>query len=981
MSLRKLLALFPLLAFFLTAQPAAKTETKPAPLPVPRVIDWPDALGWKRIQAPVVSPDGLWMAYQLVPNEGDSEVIVREVKTGKDQKFAIGEIPTPAGPGPMFGEAGPRNVQFSDDGKWLAFASFPIRKDAAKLKKERKPLPTKWTLVELATGKKTEFERVRRFAFSGERGGWAAILRSAAEGQKWSGSDLLLQELATGQQLNIGNVAEFAFNKKGDWLAFAIDAQDSIGNGLQLRSMATGAVLPLDSAKATYKSVTWTEEGDGLAVLRGVEDKSFEDKLYSVIAFKNFAGATPEKTVFDPKDDKSFPAKMTVSPNRAPVWTKNLSALVFGIHELKAKKKDDKKDETAAAPRPPAAPGAGPGGPPADDKDRADLVLWHWRDRRLQAQQQVEESRDKNFNYLSLYWVAEKKFVRLADEQTRQVTVPEPHHTAIGVDINPYELKGSLDGRRYQDLYAINLQTGDKKLAVKQNRWYYGASPDGQLFAYYDDGHFFVYDLAKGESRNVTKAITATSFINTEDDHNVSKPPTRFLGWSSDSAWLLISDNFDLWKVPVGAGKAVNLTGNGKKDQIRYNRVRLDPEEKGIDFAKPVYLSAYGEWTKKSGFARLDPQAKAPKMLLWEDASYGQLLKAKKADAYFLTRETASEYPNYHATNADLASPVKLTDANPQQKDFYWSSGVRLIDYTNAKGVKLQGALFLPANYEAGKSYPTVVYIYERLSQGLHNYQNPGVGGGFNRSIYNSAGYAVLMPDIRYVVNDPGMSAVWSVVPAVEAAVATGIVDRARVGIQGHSWGGYQTAFLVTQTKTFKAAVAGAPLTDMVSMYSSIYWNTGSANQPIFESSQGRFTGGYWEIPEAYIRNSPVYHARNVETPLMILHNDKDGAVDFTQGIEYFNTLRRLEKPVILLQYKGENHGLRKPENMKDYAQRMREFFDHHLMGKPAPNWLTEGVPHLKLKDHLDERGLPAARPVPTPEAPKPSSITTDPAN
>ncbi len=95
------------------------------------------------------------------------------------------------------------------------------------------------------------------------------------------------------------------------------------------------------------------------------------------------------------------------------------------------------------------------------------------------------------------------------------------------------------------------------------------------------------------------------------------------------------------------------------------------------------------------------------------------------------------------------------------------------------------------------------------------------------------------------------------------------------------------------------------------SMYSLIYKNTGGANQAIFESSQGRFKGGYWDNMEAYIRNSPVYHATNVKTPLMILHNDKDGAVDQTQGIEYFNTLRRMGKPVILLEYKGENHGLR----------------------------------------------------------------------
>lgn len=227
---------------------------------------------------------------------------------------------------------------------------------------------------------------------------------------------------------------------------------------------------------------------------------------------------------------------------------------------------------------------------------------------------------------------------------------------------------------------------------------------------------------------------------------------------------------------------------------------------------------------------------------------------------------------------------------------------------------------------------------------------------GFNKSVYTSNGYAVLMPDIIYQVNDPGMSSVWCVLPAIRAAVADGIVDGDRVGIHGHSWGGYQTAFLITQTDLFKAAVAGAPLTNMISMYSSIYWNSGSANQPIFESSQGRFSGGYWENIEAYARNSPVYFANRVKTPLILLHNDKDGAVDWNQGIEYFNTLRRLKKPVVMLQYKGENHGLRKSPNQIDYTIRMREFFDHNLKGKPAPKWLKEGIPHLKHKKHIEER-------------------------
>ncbi len=924
-----------------------------------------DVLGWKRIQSPIVSPDGQWLAYQLAPNEGDSEVIIRSVKDGKDSKFPVGEVPAPA-----FNFAGPSaaaaaNLAFSEDSKYVAFTVFASQKEAKRLKKDKKPAINKVTLLELATGKKTEFERTRQFAFNGKRGGWFAVLRTPAEGQKWQGADLLLTELATGNELNIGNASEFAFDKKGDWLAFAIDAQDMAGNGVQLRNMATGAVMPLDSAKAVYKSLAWTEAGDGLAVLRGIEDKGFEDKLYSAVGFTSLQAA-PVKTVFDPKADKGFPAGMTISPNRPPMWTKDLSALVFGIHEVKAKKKGAEKpgDEAAAkAPDPPKPPM-----PAGDDKERADLVLWHWLDKRLQPQQQVQEQMDKNFSYVSIYRAAEKKFIRLADDSLRQVAVPEPHVWAIGTDVTKYELQGSLNGQRFADIYAIDLKTGEKKMLLEKSRYYYGPSPDGGKIAYYDDGHYFIKDLSSGEERNVTKAITSTVFWDQEDDHNVPKPPARFLGWSKDSNAILLSDNWDLWAAHW-SGKPVNLTVNGKKDKIRYrNRFRLDPEEKGIDLQAALYVSSYGEWTKKSGVSRIDPGSKAPKQLLWDDAMFAQMIKAKDADAFFYTRETGAEYPDlYIAASAALDGGKKLTDANPQQKEKQWSAGVKLVDYTSAKGDKLQGALFLPANYEPGKKYPTIVYIYEKLSQGANAYAQPA-SNGFNKSVYTSNGYAVLMPDIVYKLNDPGMSAVWCILPALEAAIATGVVDRGHVGLHGHSWGGYQTAFMVTQTDAFKAAIAGAPLTDMISMYSSIYWNTGSANQPIFESSQGRFTSSYLDNMEAYVRNSPIFHAMKVKTPLVILHNDKDGAVDFTQGIEYYNTPRRLQKPVIMLQYKGENHGLRVPANQKDYTMRMKEFFDHHLKGAPAPKWMEEGVPLLKVKEHLDERdpspeSTPAAKP------------------
>jgi acetyl esterase/lipase len=448
-----------------------------------------------------------------------------------------------------------------------------------------------------------------------------------------------------------------------------------------------------------------------------------------------------------------------------------------------------------------------------------------------------------------------------------------------------------------------------------------------------------------------------TSFVNVEDDHNVEDPPSNVVGWASDSQSVLISDLWDIWQIPVAASaQAVNLTVNGKKDQIRYRgRIRIDPDEEGIDLSKPQYFSAMAEWTKRAGYGILEPGTPGLKMALWEDASIGRLQKADKADVWIYSRETPTDATSIFVTDASLAGGRKFVDTSAEADPYLWTSGERLIEFKNDKGARLQASLYLPANYEEGKQYPTIVYIYERLTQGHYQYGRP-TANGFSRQSYTSNGYAVLMPDITYYVNDPGMSAVWALVPAVKAAVATGVVDPARVGLHGHSWGGYQTAHTITQTDTFAAAIAGAPLTNMISMYSIIYKNSGGTNGAIFESSQGRFTGGPWEQWEAYTRNSPVAHATKVKTPLMILHNDEDGAVDFTQGVEYFNTLRRLEKPVIMLEYPGENHGLRRPANQQDYTVRMKEFFDHYLRDADAPDWLEYGVPRLKMGEHIDER-------------------------
>lgn len=953
-------------------------KAAPAPASTKKALTLAEADTWRSVRSAGLSPDGKWFAHRVGAGEGETDVILRNLGDGKETKF--------------LGGGGFGTSTFSLDSKWFAFTYTPSTKSG--LFGLLRP-KAKIVLVNLTNGEKTEIEGAGSFRFNGEAATHIVYRKVIDQPAAPSGppggapaappappapnTDLVIRDLATNTDFVLGNVAEYDFNKSGTWLVTLIDASGQIGNGVHLRDMKTGAVTVLESGKAGYRSLSLNEETTAFTVLKATDEAGYDSKATSIIGFTDI-GPKAEKVVYDPKTDKGFPADMGITGGAT--WTDSLDGFSFSITERKKKgseptpapkdvKKDDtKKDEKKEEKKAPVLSG-GSGAKP-------ELVVWHWKDERLQPMQEKQAASDRVNNYSAVYWTKDKKFVRLADDKLKSVSLAGKQKYAIARDSKPYEYMSYLNGKLFTDIYVVDPKTGASKKAVeKLSSVFFGGagvstSPTGTHFSYYKDGHYHVYDMTTGKSVNVTEKV-ATSFVDTDDDHNFDKPATPSFGWSRDGKFVLLSDGWDIWQVAADGTSSENMTANGKNRAIRYRLVgNLEPDFKpGTDLTKPIYVSMYGEWTKKDGFGRFDSsKAKGPlssslpavglspvDMLLWGEAAYGVPTKARKADVFAYTRQTAVEYPDYHVTDATFKDAKKVTDANPQQKDYKWTAGAKLIEYKGVGGKKLQGALFLPADYEPGKKYPTIVYIYEKLSQGIHRYQPPSqwaIG-----SIYTSNGYAVLMPDITYRLNDPGVSAKECIIPALDAAVATGIVDNDKLALHGHSWGGYQTAFMVTQTDRFKCAIAGAALTDLVSMYSGVYWNVGMSNQPIFESSQGRFTGGYWEQQEAYIRNSPVYHATKVKTPLLLLHNDKDGAVDFTQGVEYYNTLRRLQKPVVMLQYKGENHGLAKPENRKDYAVRMREFFDHHLMGKPAPDWWTEGVPHLKMDDHLKNRPKP----------------------
>jgi dipeptidyl aminopeptidase/acylaminoacyl peptidase len=1008
-----------------TAIPYGATSAAPASKWTPamsagRQLTLPDLLSWKGIRLPQLSNDGKWFAYVLAPNEGDAEVVIRPtVADGKEWRFPAGDATAGGGRGGGAGApaapTGPA-LAISGNGRWVAFLEYPAAAIAGRDGAGRGGRGTggtntasapagiaKLAVVDLNSGAKREFERVRSFRFAGEKSNWIAIQHAAPDAGATTGAAAgapaggrgggaggaggaggtpaptgtmleLVNLSATGATAFVGDVSEFAFDDSGDWLAYAISVADQVGNGVQLRQLSTGVVRALDARKASYRRLVWGDSSDALAVLRTVSDTAGGDEEASVVAWRHAASAEPQTVEISAKT-AGISGGLVVSSDRAPEWGEAQKTLFFGLREPRP----PRPRQQGAGFTPPSpggvAPGAGNTGQvaaaPQTDAEVPSLILWHWKDPRLQSQQQVQEQQDRAFSYLAAFTFGSGRVAQIADGKMRDVVVGPKDTWGVGTDISAYERELNIKGSAFRDLYAVNVTTGERKpIQMKVpgaggfgggGRGGFGVSnfsPDNSQYIYYDAGDWKVYDFSSAATRTISTGVPA-KFWNTEDDHNQVKPPINgaLVGWSKDGKNVFVRDNWDVWRLPTTGAGAVNITGNGLKEQIRYQaRLLFDPKERSIDMDKPLFFKAYGEWSKKEGLSQVDPVKGGAKAVSWEDAKV-DYRRARDADVWVYSRQTVVKYPDWYSADAGLRNERRLTDANPQQKDVAWTPGARLIEYTcDNGGGRHQAVLYLPAGYEQGKKYPMLTYIYEKLSQEFNVYSEPNATRYSNPSVFTSRGYVFLKPDIVYHVNDPGRSAVWCVVPAVKAAIATGIVDPARIGLQGHSWGGYQTAFITTQTKIFKTAIAGAPLTDMVSMAGSVYWNSGGSDNAIFIASQGRFTGGPNDVPEAYTRNSPQQFAQNLSNPLMILHDDRDGAVDFNQGITYYNHLRNLGKDVVLLEYVGENHGLTRPANQKDYALRMTEWFDTFLRDQPAPDWLKDGVPRLKMEEHLRER-------------------------
>ena len=925
-----------------------------------KILTLADYGPWKRITAAAISDNGAWMTYTFTPNDGDDTLFVRALD--HDQLYTM---PTGAaevgGRGGRGGFGGGGSVQFSDNSQWIAYFVNPPggaangrgrgagnggrggrggRGAGASRAGDNGAsvgVVRHLELLNLATGDRYDVPGASAFRFAAGSQ-WLAIKMNGTPGDtSHRGTDLLLRRLTTGVTQNIGNVDEYDFDTAGNLLAYIVDATGRLGNGAYVIDLSTGETRALDSKPMEYAGLVWRDSSTSLAVLRGEKPKDKQQRENVLLAWSDAAAPGTAVVEWDPGHDPAFPKGFVLSEFSAPRWSPDGTRLFIGIKE---------QQDTL----------------PKAEAPQADVDVWHWKDVELQSQQMLQINQLRRATISSAFILAGRRFVQLADSAMKTVTPTADGRWAIGRDPTPYEYDYSEGAPARADYYRISTGTGERTLIAKHLLRTMGTSPDGKWFLYLENRHVMAYDLATGKTLNVD-AATGKSFIDTDNDQAAEKPIWGVAGWSKDGRAVLLYDKYDVWSLPLDGAKGRDLTGGaGAAQQVELRLARLGGGGRGgrggfgfgggpaetVDLSQPQLLTAYGEWTKKSGYWQLPAGGGTPTPLLFADKMIGEAQKAKDADRVIFTEQTFREFPDYWVSDAKFSVPRKLTEANPQIADYAWGRRV-LVDYTNSKGKKLQGTLTLPADYQPGKKYPMLVYIYEILSNTDHQFSMPVYDDRPHMSEYASDGYLVFEPDIVYEIGKPGSSALDCVTAGVKKVIALGYADPNHIGLQGHSWGGYESSFILTQTNMFKAVVTGAPLTDLVSMYDELYKQSGQWNGGILETSQGRMGANVtpWNATKLYESQSPVFNVTKIQTPFMILQGTADGAVDWDQGLEFYNAARRNGKKVIWLSYPGEPHHLAKTPNQKDFQIRMKQFFDHYLKGAPEPDWMKNGVPQV----------------------------------
>jgi hypothetical protein len=967
-----------------------------------KVLGIDDYAKWRSINGSSISADGKWVTYDLA--------FMNTAPTEAHPVLHLVHLPD----GQQTDVANATGGAFSPDGKWLAYLVDPSGgarggrggrgggAQGGRGQNAPPAAPRRAELRNLATGAVQSWQDIQSFTFSANSshlvlqrrapgaananggrgaaggggapvGGAAGANGAAAEGAGGAhGADVILHDLASGHDQLLGSVGDIFFNKKGDLLAYTVDAAPRDGNGLFVLDLKNDRVSTLDNDARVYSRLTWNDGGTGLAVLKGVDVDKMRERDNILLVYSDVqsvlgdAEGAPVK--LDPAKTASFPKGFVLSDRAALDWSGDNKRVFFGIKE------QVEAPDTSARRR--------------NADEYADVDVWNSRDERIQSVQMIRADQDRNFTYREAFVVPDAKFVTLADSTMRDVEVSQDGRWAVGRDTRGYVSDYKAPAA---DVYRVNTTTGERTLIAKDQligQHVFGISPDGNYFLYWKDNKFQAYNLDAGTSKTLGGG-TNVSFVDAEYDHPGPKPSYGISGYTTDGKGFVATHEYDLYYMPFDGSAPTNLTkGVGAKNETQFRYVQTMPDTTGgaaagggpggfgggrggagratkIDLSQPMTLHAYGQWTKKDGFYSLANGELTP--IVYEDASFSNPTRATKADVYLFTRQTFTEYPDLRVSGPDFKTAKKISDANPQQSGYLWGHRM-LIDFKDPHdGHHLQALLTIPDDYKPGEKRPMLVNFYEKNSQNMYRYSAPSYLTGMGSMPIEgvSRGYLELIPDVYYHTGRSHTDMLEAVETAVKKVIAMGYVDPKHIGINGHSFGGEGAAFIGTRSRLFAAVGVGAGVTDLFQDFNqnwgwayAIPGGSGANGDEYYLYGQGRWGFSPWDKPDVYMHESALAHVPEVTAPFLIMHGTADPTVAFQNGLGLYNALRYNGKNAVLLAYTGEGHGLRGLANRRDLTIRYFQFFDHYLKDAPAPKWMTDGVPFLQ-KEMVMQEGKP----------------------